>query len=234
MKRAVLAAAMLAVGVVAALPPAAQAATSPAEVQKLVTDSMTTVDNFAADPNLTWFKEHIKESKGIFICSQIVKAGFILGGSGGRCVFLAKAEHGWNGPAFYTIGTASIGFQAGVDVAEFVGLAMTQKAVDALMSTEVKAGGGMSVAAGPVGTGAGTNPSVDFLTYSRSKGLFGGVDVNGSVIKPSTDFNNVYYTKNQSEKGDVTPIGIIVKGAFHNPQASELIAKVDKLYAGAK
>jgi len=231
MKRAVLAAAIL-VAVIAALPAASRAATTMEEVQKLVNDSGVTLDNFAADPNLTWFKDHVDDAKGLFICSQVVKAGFILGGSGGRCVFVVRTDKGWNGPAFYTTGTASIGFQAGVENAEIIGLAMTQKAVDSLMSTEVKAGGGMSVAAGPVGAGAGANPSADFLTYSRSKGVFGGVDVNGAVIKPTADFNNMYYTK--SEKGDVTPIGIIVKGAYHNPAAGPaLLDKVEKLYKAA-
>jgi len=228
MKTTTLAAALLLVAA-AALPRTAAAAVTPEEAQKLVVESGQTLDNFIADPNLTWFRDHVKDAKGLFICSQVVKTGFVFGGSGGRCVFVAKGDKGWNGPAFYTSATASVGFQAGVDIAEVVALAMTQKAVDSLMSTEFKVGGDVSVSAGPVGAGAGANPKADFLAYTRNKGLFGGVDVSGAVIKPTAEYNRAYYGK------DVTPIDIIAKGAVHNPQAgAALLEKVEKLYAEKK
>jgi SH3 domain-containing YSC84-like protein 1 len=226
MKRGTLFAALLLVAVAAVLPPSARAADDAAEAAKLVADSAESLDHFVADPDMGWFRDHAKDAKGMFICSKIVKAGFILGGSGGRCVFVAKGDHGWNGPAFYTMGTASIGFQAGVDVAEIIMLAMNQKAVDSLMSGEFKAGAGASVAAGPVGAGTGA-ATTDFVVYSRNKGVYGGVDVNGSVIKPTADFNRAYYGK------AVSPIDIIAKGSVHNPQGADLLAKVGKLY-GAK
>ena len=224
--RAVLSAAIL-FAIVAALPQPALAADSPADAQQLVVESGETLDHFIADPDMTWFRDHVDDAKGLFICSKIVRAGFIFGGSGGRCVFVAKGEHGWNGPAFYTSATASAGFQAGVDVAEVVALAMTQKAVDSLMSSEFKAGAGASVAAGPVGAGTAAQTS-DFLVYTRNKGVYGGVDVSGAVIKPTTDFNTAYYGK------PVTPIDIIAKGSVHNPQAGPaLMSKVEKIYADA-
>ena len=228
MKHIILAAALMLVVAAAVFPPpAALAATAAEEAQKLVVDSGQTLDNFIADPNLTWFRDHVDDAKGLFICSKVVRAGFVFGGSGGRCVFVAKGDKGWNGPAFYTSSTASAGFQAGVDVAEVVALAMTQKAVDSLMSTEFKAGAGASVAAGPVGTGAAVN-TADFLVYTRNKGVFGGVDVSGAVIKPTGEYNKAYYGK------DVTPIDIIAKGTAHNPQARPaLMSKVEKLYAEA-
>jgi len=226
MKRTILAAALVLVAAATALPRTVAAATKTEDADNLVVESGKTIENFTADPNLTWFREHIKDAKGLLICSKVVKAGFVFGGSGGRCVFVARDEHGWwNGPAFYTTGTASVGFQAGVDVAEIVSLAMTQKAVDSLMSSEFKLGGNISATAGPVGAGAGANPSSDFLVYSRSKGLFGGVDVSGAVIKPSADYNKAYYGK------PVTPIDIIVKGSAHKEQAdATLLWKVEKMY----
>ena len=161
------------------------------------------------------------------ICAQVVKAGFVFGGSGGRCVFVAKGEKGWNGPAFYSAATASVGFQAGVTVSEVIALAMTQKAVDSLMSTSFKAGADASVAAGPVGAGVGTNPASDFLVFTRAKGLYGGVDVSGAVFKPSEDYNRAFYGK------DVSPINVMVRGTVHNPAAdAPLLSKVSKLYGG--
>jgi lipid-binding SYLF domain-containing protein len=228
MKKTTLFAAVLLVAVAAILPAPAFAAEDAAEARQLVIDSGTALDHFVADPDMGWFRDHAKEAKGLFICSKIVKAGFILGGSGGRCVFVAKGDHGWAGPAFYTMGTASIGFQAGVDVAEIIMLAMNQKAVDSLMSGEFKAGAGASVAAGPVGAGTGAATS-DFIVYSRNKGVYGGVDVNGSVIKPTEDFNKAYYGK------PVSAIDIIAKGSVHNPQANDpLMSRVEKLYGSGK
>src|SRR4029453_7041882 len=94
--------------------------------------ALQTWNNFQADPNLTWFREHESEAVGFLIAAKVVKAGFIIGGSGGRAVLIAKGDKGWAGPAFYTMGTASAGFQAGVDVSEIVTLGMTQKALASL------------------------------------------------------------------------------------------------------
>lgn len=203
----------------------ALADTTHADAVKEVTAAGKTVDTFMADPDMNWFRAHAKDARGLLICSQVVKAGFIFGGSGGRCVLVAKDAHGWNGPAFYSMGTASAGFQAGIQESQIIGLVMTQKAVDSLMSSEFKAGGDASVAAGPVGVGTAATPNADIVFYSRSKGLYGGVDITGAVIKPSSDYNNAYYGK------DVSPIDIIVKGAAHVPAATPaLITKVEKLY----
>ncbi len=204
-----------------------QAATKHADAQKEVVAAGKTLDTFVADPDMNWFREHAKDAKGLFICSKVVKAGFIFGGSGGRCVFVAKQGGTWNGPAFYTVGTATAGFQAGVQSSAIIGLVMTQKALDSLMSSEFKLGGGASVAAGPVGTGKSGELGSDIIYYSRSKGLYGGVDVSGAVIKPSSDYNKAYFGK------DVSPTEIIVQGAAHIPAATPaLLTKVEKLYAG--
>jgi len=200
------------------------AKTTKAEAQKEVADAGQTLDNFAADPDMNWFREHAREARGLFICHQIVKAGFIIGGSGGRCVLVVKGEKSWQGPAFYTIGTASAGFQAGVQDSELIGLVMTQKAIDSLMSNAFKAGGDASVAVGPVGVGAAATPNADVVFYSRSKGVYGGVDISGAVIKPSGDYNRAYYGK------AVSPIDIIVRGSVHPSPAPELMKKVTKLY----
>jgi SH3 domain-containing YSC84-like protein 1 len=206
---------------------AAWAKASKADANKEIANASKTLDNFVADPDMNWFREHAKEAKGLFVCHQVVKAGFIIGGSGGRCVLVVKGEKHWNGPAFYTIGTASAGFQAGIQDSEIIGLVMTQKAIDSLMSNSFKAGGDASVAVGPVGVGAAGTPNADVVFYSRAKGVYGGVDISGAVIKPSEDYNRAYYGK------DASPIDIIVRGNVHNASSTPaLITKVDKLYTG--
>jgi len=204
----------------------ALAATSKAEAQEEVVAAGKTLDNFVADPEMSWFRNNAKNAKGIFICSKVTKAGFIFGGSGGRCVLVVKGEKGWNGPAHYAMGTASVGFQAGVEVAEIIMLVETQKGVDSFMSSDFKVGADASVTAGPVGAGTGAATS-DLIVYSRSKGAFAGVDVSGSGIKPSEDYNEAYYGKAAS------PIDIIVRGSVHNPQANAaLMSKIAKLWGG--
>jgi lipid-binding SYLF domain-containing protein len=194
------------------------------EQQELVNESRVTFGHFRDDPSLTWFREHEKDALGFLIISKAVRVGFVFGGSGGRGVLVAKGEAGdWNGPAFYTAGTASVGFQAGVDVSEIVVLVMTKKGLDSLLSASVKAGVDASVAAGPVGVGTGIapKPDADFVYYSRSKGLYGGVSLEGAVIKPTDDWNKAYYGQ------IVSPIDILVRGSFRNPGAKRLLETVE-------
>ncbi len=195
------------------------------EQQKLVDECLVTWNNFQADPNLTWFREHDHEAVGFLIAAQVVKAGFVFGGSGGRAVLVAKGDKGWAGPAFYSVGTASVGFQAGVDVSEVITLVMNKKALESLMSGSVKAGADASVAAGPVGVGAGTKPNADFLVFTRAKGLYGGVNVNGAVIKPTEDWNKDYYGKL------VSPIDIVIRGEFKNPGGAAIVDAIAKAMA---
>ena len=224
MKRFLLVGLALSLALAVSLP--VLAATSKEEAQEEVVAAGKTLDNFVADPEMTWFRNNAKNAKGIFICSKVTKAGFIFGGSGGRCVLVVKGEKGWNGPAHYAIGTASVGFQAGVEVAEIIMLVETQKGVDAFMSGDFKLGADTSISVGPVGVGTGAATS-DIVVYSRSKGVFAGVDVSGSGVKPSEDYNEAYYGKAAS------PIDIIVRGSVHNPQANAaLMSKVAKLWGG--
>jgi lipid-binding SYLF domain-containing protein len=209
----------LVVAVVAPL--AARADASLADAEKEVAASGRTLGAFFADKDLVWLREHATDTRGILVCSQVMKAGFIFGGSGGRCVLVTRGEKGWNGPAFYTVGTASAGFQAGIQSSEIVALVMTQKAVDSFMSNAFKVGGDASAAGGPVGVGTGATPNADLVYYSKAKGLYGGVDVSGGVFKPSEEYNKAYYGK------DVSPIDILVKGSVHNKHAyPALISKI--------
>ena len=104
--------------------PASAQTTNP---QKLVTDAQTTLNNFMRDPAQTWIHDNIGRAKALLIVPQIVKAGFIFGGSGGQGVLVVRSGTTWVGPAFYDLATASVGFQAGVEVSEAVIVAMTDK-----------------------------------------------------------------------------------------------------------
>ena len=196
--------------------------------QKLVAASETTFANFVRDPDMTWFQQNVGRAKAVLIAPEVVKAGFIFGGSGGRAVLVAKdAKSGkWAGPAFYTLATASVGFQAGVAVSEAVTLVMTEKGMNSLLASSFKMGGDASVAAGPVGAGAKSDVVADLVTFSRSKGVYGGLNLDGTVVKTSDDWNDAYYGKK------VLPPDILVRMNVQAKGAEKLLADVAKAAGG--
>jgi SH3 domain-containing YSC84-like protein 1 len=194
-----------------------------AAVQGLVDRSRVTFSEFMRDPDLTWLHQNIDHARGVLIFSQVLKGGFIFGGSGGTGVLLVRDDRtgGWSQPAFYTIGSATFGFQIGGEAAEVVVLAMNQKAVDTLLSSSFKVGGDASVAVGPMGIGAKANTSIpavtaDFVAFMKTRGLYGGLNFEGSVIAVRNDLNDVYYGK------PVSPADIIERHGVSNPKSAEL------------
>ncbi len=187
-----------------------------ADAEGLVNKSLTTFNDFNADPDMTWFQKHIGQAKGIMIIPRLLKGGFIFGGSGGSGVLLKREQSGnWIGPAFYTMGSVSWGLQAGAEAAEVILLIMSQKGLDSLLSTKVQLGADVSVAAGPVGAGAQA-ATADILQFSRAKGIFGGLTLEGSVITPREGLMNAYYGK------PMTPVNILVTKDAKNPQSDAL------------
>jgi len=215
---------LVAGGLLASLPAHAQS-----EQQQLVNSAEKTLSNFLRDPQMTWLQSHIGRAYGVLIAPQVVKAGFIFGGSGGRGVLIGRDSLNgkWKGPVFYTLATASVGFQAGIAASENITLVMTEKGLNTLLAPSVKLGGDASVAAGPVGAGASSDVTTDFVAFARSKGVYGGVNLDGTVITANGDWNNAYYGKT------VLPPDILVRGAATNKGASRLMAEVARA-SGAK
>jgi SH3 domain-containing YSC84-like protein 1 len=206
----------------------ARAADDALDARQLVERAKLTVEQFQTDPNMGGLREHAKTAKGMLIMPQMLRGAFIIGGSGGTGVMVARGDKPgeWHGPAFYTLGGASFGFQAGADAAEVIILAMTERGVTKLLSSQVKLGADISVAAGPVGAGAAAGTaglSADLVAFSVSKGLYGGFSVDGSVAGVRESLNEAYYGK------PVTPTDILVKGSVTNPQAAALLEAVSKL-----
>src|SRR5438034_3140276 len=195
------------------------------EQQRLVDRADTTLSNFLRDPDMTWLQQNIGRAKAVMVAPEVVKAGFIFGGSGGRAVTLARDEKTgkWGGPAFYTLATASVGFQAGISVSEAVTLVMTEKGLNSLLATSVKLGGDASVAAGPIGAGAKSDIIADFITFSRAKGIYGGLNLDGTVITSSNDWNEVYY-----QKKPLLPPDILVRAGPHNKGSDKPIATLSR------
>jgi lipid-binding SYLF domain-containing protein len=199
----------------------APAAMAQSEQQKLVNDAQKSLSEFLRDSQMTWLQQNFNRAKAVIIAPELVKAGFIFGGSGGRAVVVARDPKSgkWLGPVFYTMATASVGFQAGISVSENVTLVMTDKGFNSLLATSVKLGGDASVAAGPVGAGAKSDIVADLITFSRAKGVYGGVNLDGTVITASDDWNQAYYGKK------VLAPDVLVRGDVSNKGAAGLLTE---------
>ena len=199
---------------------------SSAEPDKLVSDAQVTLSNFVRDPDQTWIQENLNRAKAILIAPQIVKAGFIFGGSGGRAVLVARDASAaravpWTGPAFYNLATASVGFQAGVEVSEVIIVVMTDKGLNSLLSSSFKIGGDASVAAGPVGAGAKSTVTADLISFSRAKGIYGGVNLDGTVVSVNRDWNDAYYGGS-----NLLPPDILIRKTVTSPKSEPLLTAV--------
>ena len=203
-------------------------AADPIEQQGLVDKARVSFESLLKDKNLSWLKENLNQAKGLIIIPSLLKAGFFIGGSGGSGVLIVKDEKTgqWSQPAFYTLGAGSLGIQFGAESAEIIMMVRTRKAVDALFASSFKLGADTSVAIGPVGTGVKSNVLADILSFSRTKGAYAGVSLEGAVIKTKDKWNEAYYGK------AVSPIDIIVKRSVSNPGSKALRTSVAKASAG--
>lgn len=178
-------------------------AVGPTDQQVLVDRAETTLRAFQSDPDMKFFREALKNAKGALIVPELFKGGLVLGGSSGKGVYLAKdARTGkWMGPVFYKISSGSLGIQAGAEVAEVIILAMTDDAANKMLSSHFKLTSDAQAAAWTTGVGTSGNSAVPFaafISFARPKGLYGGLNLEGSVAKPDDVANDKYYGKNVS------------------------------------
>jgi lipid-binding SYLF domain-containing protein len=205
-------------------------ASDKSDAQAIVTKANITFNSFMTDKNFTEMRKLSKSAKGIFIAPQVLKGAFIWGASGGTGVLLVREEGGlFTHPAFYTIGSVSFGLQIGGQASEIILLAMTDRGVTTLLQNSVKLGADVGIAAGPFGAGAQAataNISADILAFSRSKGLYGGISLDGAIVDVRDSLNKAYYNK------PVTPTDILVKKNVSNAHADKLRASVAKISGG--
>ncbi len=191
------------------------------EPDALVDSARTTLSNFIRDPDQTWIQQNLNRARAVLIAPQIVRAGFVFGGSGGRGVLVARDGSTWSGPAFYNLATASVGFQAGVDVSEAIIVVMTEKGLNSLLSNSFKMGGDASIAAGPVGASAGSTVTADLITFTRAKGVYGGLNLDGTVVTPNGAWNDAYYGRTS-----LLPPDILIRRTVTSPKSQALLTEV--------
>ena len=173
--------------------------------------AVSIIERFQEIPETAIPPAVLRDAKGLAILTM-TKAGFIVSGRGGTGVVVARTPKGWSGPSAIGTGGLGVGFQAGVQVSEYVIILNTQEAVNAFAKgNNVTLGGNLSAAIGPIGRSAEASvlPQAAIYTYSRSQGIFAGVSLEGTVIATRYGANEEYYGKpvypSEILAGDVKP-----------------------------
>jgi lipid-binding SYLF domain-containing protein len=161
-------------------------------------------------------RDLLARAKAVAVFPRVLKVAFTVGGEGGRGLVSQQTRAGWASPVFLRAGGGSVGPQIGASSTDFILLLMNDESVEGLMKDKFELGGEAGVAAGPVGRNAGAATDAlmhaAILSYSRSRGLFAGVDVKGIVLKPEDDLNLAVYHKTAREL-----LGDQAAGAGTNP-----------------
>lgn len=192
--------------------------------QDLIRRATETVERFKTLPELAAISKHIAGARGVVVLPTVVKAGFIGAAEAGHGMLLVQDSGGqWSYPAFYTLGAASFGFQAGIQDTEVILVLRSEKALQAVIDQQGKFGADTGITVGFMGLGveASTtaNLGADVLAFAHSKlGLYGGVSLEGAALVRRKDFNEAYYGVG------ATPRAIVFEGTFTNPGADGLRA----------
>jgi lipid-binding SYLF domain-containing protein len=204
-----------------AAPLAAGAAQAQTAEQAVVDRATLTVQEMLGGPDKGQQIDMLRRARAVMVCPQIFRAGFLLGGSGGQCVLVARDGAGsWSAPAFFHIGTGSIGFQAGIQDSEVMMMILTPRGLGAIMDSSFKFGGDASIAVATVGAGVeGATTaalSADIVAFSQTRGLFAGIALNGSLLTSQTRANRAYYGQ------DLAARQIVLQMQANNPGADPL------------
>jgi lipid-binding SYLF domain-containing protein len=175
--------------------PLARAAT---DEQDLVDRARIVLDDVKSDKEFGNASHLLKRASAVLIVPSLFKGGFFIGGEGGTGVLLTRLPDGdWSYPAFYTMASASFGLQIGAEESELVLIALTDRAKKAFMTDEFKLGAEAGLAVVTLGASAEAattaNLNADIVVWASSSGAYGGLTLNGSIIKPRDSYNETYY-----------------------------------------
>jgi lipid-binding SYLF domain-containing protein len=168
-----------------------------ADMEADIDRAVSIIERFSEIPESAIPPAVLRDAKGVAILTM-TKVGFVLSGRGGTGVVVARTEKGWSAPSAIGTGGIGLGFQAGLQVSEYVFILNTQEAVNSFAKgNNVTVGGNLSAAIGPLGRSAeaAITPQAAIYTYSRSQGIFAGVSLEGTVIATRYQANEDYYGK---------------------------------------
>lgn len=195
-------------------------AASPADSVKHVNASAAVFDeiNSAEDKGIP--REILEKAQCIGIVPSLKHGGFIVGAKYGKGVLVCRTGRGWSGPAFIRVEGGSFGFQIGAGETDLVFVVMNKRGVDKLLQDKFTVGADAGVMAGPVGRSASAQTDAmmhaEILSYSRARGIFAGIALTGSTLRPDKDENQEYYGR------DVTPAEIVT-GKVAAPRSARVL-----------
>ena len=184
--------------------------------------SVDVLHSIMATPDKGIPEEVLSNAKCILVVPDLIKGGFIFGGKHGRGIASCRTSSGWSAPAFVSVGGGSWGLQIGVEGVDLVMLVMNEQGFQHLLSSKFQLTGEGSVAAGPVGrhASAGTDwkMNTQVLTYSRSRGAFAGITLEGAVVQQDDDSTRAIYGKHMKFRN-------ILSGKVSTPESAEAFVK---------
>jgi lipid-binding SYLF domain-containing protein len=149
-------------------------------------------------------EEVLEHAKCVAVVPHMIKGGFVIGGENGRGVATCRTENGWSAPAFFSITGGSFGFQIGLEGVDLVMIIQNEKGMQRLLASKFQFGADASAAAGPVGRHASAETNwkleTEILTYSRAKGAFAGVTLNGASVRRDDDSMKAIYGRHVSTR----------------------------------
>lgn len=192
-----------------------------AKRQSLVDSCLATARKILGGPDFPDAAKQMTNARGVLIIPELVQGGFIFGAAGGRGVLMGRSSpNNWSYPAFYGMGSGSVGLQVGGKVSEIVFIIRTEKGLQAVIDHKFKFGAeaGVTMVAVGIGlegatTGAG---GADIVAFANSQGLFAGASLEGSYIDADNDWNALYYGSGATAKG------VILDRRYTNPGAEPL------------
>jgi lipid-binding SYLF domain-containing protein len=220
---------LLVLVVIASFSSAAWAAGDRDKIVDRVQGAATVLDEIMAAPDKGIPEEVIGSARCIGVVPSLLKGGFIVGAAYGKGAVTCRTEHGWSAPAFFRVEGGSFGLQIGGQAVDLVMLVMNDHGMRNLLSSKFKIGADASAAAGPVGRHAEASTDwkmrAELLTYSRARGLFAGISLNGAVVKQDKDDTRDFY-------GRMVSFRSILTGKVAPPAGSEPLLRAAAKYAG--
>ena len=196
----------------------AQAQVTQEDLAQRVTLAQFAFRDFQKDSRMTWFRQNVRYAKGLLIMPVLIKGGFFFGGSGGKGVLLAQDRAGtWSNPAFYDVASGSFGLQFGAAGGQVILMIMTERGLRRFLRDKFQLGADASLGVGPEGIGAKAE-IFDIFSFSRIKGLFAGLAIEGGAVVVNWADNQTYYGQPK-----VSPRDILLRRTVKNKQADTLI-----------
>lgn len=200
-----------------------------AKVVDRMNEAATVIEEIMAAPDKGIPEEIFGGAKCIAVVPSLLKGGFVVGGSYGKGVATCRTPSGWTAPALFRMEGGSFGLQIGGEAVDLIMVVMNDQGMERLLSSKFKLGADASAAAGPVGRHADATTDwklrAQVLTYSRSRGAFAGISVNGSTIRQDKDDTRVFY-------GRMVRFRTSLTGAVQVPADAEKFVSTVGKYAG--